>query len=62
MSITSELDQEFNEAKASLERAIAGINTIHLGPLDYNIVTTVDDCLVAIRILERIARAVAEDK
>ncbi len=40
------------EAKERLNRAFGGIETIDLGPVDYNVSTTTDDLLVAIRLLE----------
>ena len=49
-------DEIIQEALASVDRAIGGINTLHLGPLDYNIANTVDHLLVAIRLLEQLWR------
>lgn len=56
MMSESEIDASLKEALRSVERAIGGINTIHIGPLDHNIRTTVDDLLVAIRLLEQVGR------
>jgi hypothetical protein len=39
-------------AKALAERGLGGISTLHLGPLDYNISTTVDDLRTAAKHLE----------
>jgi hypothetical protein len=41
------------ECRSRIERALGGLATLHLGPLDYNVAQTVDDLLVAIRLLER---------
>jgi len=41
-----------DEARTFIDRAIAGLNTLHLGPLDYNISTTVDDLRTAERLIE----------
>lgn len=44
------------ECLAQIDRAIGGVNTLHLGPLDYNVATTVDNLLAAIRLLEDFGR------
>lgn len=44
---------EVREVRQRVERALGGINTLHLGPLDYNISTTTDDLKVAICLLEQ---------
>lgn len=46
-------DEAVKEARCSVERALGGIDTLHCGPLDYNISTTTDDLKVAIRLLEQ---------
>ena len=58
MSRFPEPDKVIQEVLASINRAIGGVNTLHLGPIDYNIATTVDDLLVAIRLLEQLGRDV----
>ena len=55
-----EPDEVIQEVLTSINRAIAGVNTLHIGPIDYNISTTVDDLLVAIRLLERLGHDVDE--
>ena len=35
------------EARAHIERALGGISTLHLGPLDYNVSQVCDDLLSA---------------
>lgn len=42
------------EARRYIERALAGIATLDLGPLDYNVSTTIDDLLAAQRVLEQL--------
>ena len=51
-----EPDEIIQEALASVEMAVGGIRTLHIGPLDYNIATTVDSLLVAVRLLEQLGR------
>lgn len=58
MSRFPEPDEVIQEVLASINRAVGGVNTLHLGPIDYNIATTVDDLLVAIRLLEQLGRDV----
>lgn len=41
------------ECRRHVDRALGGISTLHLGPLDYNVASTIDDLLAAIRLLER---------
>ena len=41
-----------DEARQYIDRALGGINTLHIGPLDYNVLTTVDDLKVAARLIE----------
>lgn len=60
MSRFPEPDEIIQEVLASVNRAIGGINTLHIGQLDYNIATTVDDLLVAIRLLEQFGQEVAQ--
>ena len=55
-----EHDEVIQEVLASINRAIGGVNTLHIGPIGYNISTTVDDLLVAIRLLERLGEEVAQ--
>lgn len=35
-----------------INRALAGLSTLDIGPIDYNIMATVDDLLSAIRLIE----------
>lgn len=58
MSRFPESDEVIQEVLSSINRAIGGVNTLHLGPIDYNIATTVDDLLAAIRLLEQLGRDV----
>lgn len=41
------------ECRRYIDRALASLGTLHLGPLDYNVTQTIDDLLVAVRLLER---------
>lgn len=41
------------EARSYAERAIGGFDTLHLGPLDYNVATTVDYLRTAAALLEQ---------
>lgn len=51
------------EARAFIDRAVAGINTLHIGPIDYNISTTVDDLRTAERLIQEYgSRASANDE
>ena len=40
-------------AREYATRALAGLNVLHLGPLDYNITTAVDELRTAAAILEQ---------
>jgi len=42
------------ECRRRIELAAASLNSLHLGPLDYNVATTKDDLVVAIRLLEKL--------
>jgi hypothetical protein len=42
------------EARRYIERALGGIATLEIGPLDYNVATTIDDLLAAQRVLEQL--------
>lgn len=48
-----EREPDVIEAARYIDRARAGLSVLHIGPLAYNVRTTVDDLLVAIRLLER---------
>jgi len=41
-----------DEARQRIELALSGINTLHLGPMDYNISTTIDYLRAAERLIE----------
>lgn len=51
-----------DEARAMIDRAIGGINSLHLGPLDYNIATTIDDLRAAERLIEAYGQEQARPK
>lgn len=55
MSSATSFDNEPDmvECRRHIDRALGGLSMLHLGPLDYNVATTVDDLLAAIRLLER---------
>jgi len=53
-----EPDEVIQEVLLVLNRAIGGVNTLHLGPIEANIATTVDDLLVAVHLLEQLGRDV----
>jgi hypothetical protein len=44
------------EARRYVDRALGGIDTLHLGPLDYNVAQTVDYLLAAARVLEQFGK------
>lgn len=54
--------RSFNEEPSVIEclryidRALGGVRTLHIGPLDYNVATTVDDLLAAARVLEQFGK------
>jgi hypothetical protein len=50
---TFDWEADIVEARRYIDRALGGIATLHIGPLDFNVSTTVDDLLAAIRLLER---------
>ena len=49
-------DPALIECRDQIDRALGGLNTLHLGPLDYNVATTVDNLLAAVRLLEEFSR------
>lgn len=51
-----ENEPDIVEARAHIDRALGGISTLHLGPLDWNVSSTIDDLLVAIRLIERFGK------
>lgn len=58
MSASPSFDEEPDivECRRYIDRALAGLHTLHLGPLDYNVATTVDDLLAAARMLEQFGK------
>ena len=42
-----------SEARRYADPALGGINTLHLGPLDYNVATTADDLRTAAALIEK---------
>ena len=53
-------DPDVTAARIAVTRAMAGIGTLHLGPLDYNVRTTIDELLIAVRHLERFDQAASQ--
>jgi hypothetical protein len=51
-----EMGEAIAEARRYIDRALGGLSTLHLGPLDYNIATTADDLRAAASVLEQIGR------
>lgn len=47
-------EEDVEECREFIKRATGGLNTLHIGQKDYNLTSTIDDLLAAIRILERI--------
>lgn len=47
---------EVREARQHVERALSGLATLHLGPLDYNAASTVDCLQTAAAILEEFGK------
>jgi hypothetical protein len=47
------------EARSYVERAIGGLETLHVGPLDYNVFSTCDYLRTAALLIEQYAREVA---
>ena len=41
------------EARLNIERALGSLDTLYLGPLDYNVATTIDYLRVAERLIEQ---------
>jgi hypothetical protein len=41
------------EARLNIERALGGIDTLHLGPTDYNVFTTTDYLRTAAKLVEQ---------
>jgi hypothetical protein len=56
MDETIQNAEAVKEARRYVERAMGGIDTLHLGPLDYNVTTTVDYLRTAAAILEEFGR------
>jgi hypothetical protein len=58
MSAAIDLNNEPDvvECRRRIDRALGGLNTLHVGPLDDNIATTIDDLLAAIDLLERLEK------
>lgn len=53
------MDRDFlADARDYLDRAMGGLNTLHLGPLDYNVTTTADYLRTAAACLEEHLRQV----
>lgn len=40
------------ECRRHIDRAIGGISTLHIGPLDYNVSSTIDELNAAIGLLQ----------
>ena len=51
-----ENDSLVKQAREYAERALGGIDLLHLGPADYNVATTVDYLRTAAAMLEDFAR------
>ena len=49
-------ESAIKEARGYVDRALGGIDTLHLGPLDYNVTTTADYLRTAAAILEQFGR------
>ena len=49
-------DERFREARSYAERALSGFDTLHIGPLDYNVTITVDYLRTAAKVLEDFER------
>ena len=45
--------EDLQEARRFAERAISGLDTLHIGPIDYNVSTTVEYLRTAAALLER---------
>ena len=52
MSAALDCEPDVVECRRHIERALGGLSTLHVGPLDYNVAQTIDDLLVAVRLLE----------
>lgn len=48
------------EARSYVERAMGGINTLNLGPLDYNVATTTDYLRQSAYLLEQYLTSVSK--
>ena len=49
-----------DEAHACVERAMGGLHTLHVGPLDHNVFRTADDLRMAAKLLELFEQECAE--
>ncbi len=49
-------EPEIKEARSYIDRALGGILTLHIGPLDYNAGNTADALLAAARCVEEFER------
>jgi hypothetical protein len=56
MNPSFETEQAVKEARLYADRAIGQIDTLHLGPLDYNVTTACDYLRTAAAILEDFGR------
>lgn len=56
MRSSLENEQAVKEARSYADRAIGQIDTLHLGPLDYNVTTACDYLRTAAAILEDFSR------
>ena len=51
-----------DEAREFINRALGGISTLNVGPIDYNVSTTIDDLRVACRMIEEAGRALTSQE
>lgn len=49
-------EPDIREARSLIDRALGGISTLHLGPLDYNVFNTADTLRAAASLIERFGR------
>jgi hypothetical protein len=56
MNSSLENEQAVKEARSYADRALGQIDTLHLGPLDYNVTTACDYLRTAAAILEDFGR------
>lgn len=61
MSAALDCEPDVVECRRHIDRALGGLSTLHLGPLDYNVTQTIDDLLAAIRLLERFGKEHRKD-